>query len=307
MDLSDSVAGIILLITSLVILCCCLVGMVKVLNSMMKGPIAKTLKRMVNADFPGCFRFLTGYVAILIGAILTVLVQSSSVFTSTLTPLVGLGLIKVERMYPLTLGSNIGTTMTSVLAAFAASGDKLHVALQIALCHFFFNITGILMFYPIPAMRKLPIKASKFLGLVTCEYRWFAGVYIAMLFLVLPGLVFGLSSAGKIPFITVGSIVLSVATFVVIVKILQRKRPNWLPEILRTWDFLPEFMRSLKPYDRIFMACSPLCFCKKCQNKDSIYSSLPLTSSAGNSPNSSVNSSIAPSTANSTIDLINRV
>jgi sodium-dependent phosphate cotransporter len=53
---------------------------------MMKGPMAKAIRKMVNADFPGCFKFLTGYVAILIGAILTVLVQSSSVFTSTLTP-----------------------------------------------------------------------------------------------------------------------------------------------------------------------------------------------------------------------------
>ena len=39
---------------------------------------------------------------------MTILVQSSSVFTSALTPLVGLGVISIDRMYPLTLGSNIG-------------------------------------------------------------------------------------------------------------------------------------------------------------------------------------------------------
>ena len=46
---------------------------------------------------------------------MTFLVQSSSVFTSALTPLVGLGVISVERVYPLTLGSNIGTTTTALL------------------------------------------------------------------------------------------------------------------------------------------------------------------------------------------------
>ena len=43
-----------------------------------------------------------------VGAGLTVLVQSSSVFTSTLTPLAGTGLVTLDRVYPLTLGSNIG-------------------------------------------------------------------------------------------------------------------------------------------------------------------------------------------------------
>ena len=45
-----------------------------------------------------------------VGAILTVLVQSSSVFTSTLTPLAGAGLVSLQRAYPLTLGSNIGAS-----------------------------------------------------------------------------------------------------------------------------------------------------------------------------------------------------
>ena len=45
---------------------------------------------------------------ILIGAIVTFLVQSSSVFTATITPLVGSGVLTLERAYPLTLGSNIG-------------------------------------------------------------------------------------------------------------------------------------------------------------------------------------------------------
>ena len=45
---------------------------------------------------------------ICLGALVTFLVQSSSVFTATITPLVGAGVLTLERAYPLTLGSNIG-------------------------------------------------------------------------------------------------------------------------------------------------------------------------------------------------------
>ena len=59
------------------------------------GTLANLLKKFINADIP-YVPWLTGYVAILLGAIMTFLVQSSSVFTSTLTPLVGVGLISVS-------------------------------------------------------------------------------------------------------------------------------------------------------------------------------------------------------------------
>ena len=88
---------------------------------------------------------------------MTILVQSSSVFTSTLTPLVGLDVIKVERVFPLTLGSNIGTTVTGLLAAMAADAETRDVALQIAFCHLLFNVTGILIWYPVPILRRVRI------------------------------------------------------------------------------------------------------------------------------------------------------
>ncbi|KGL80157.1 Sodium-dependent phosphate transport protein 2A, partial [Tinamus guttatus] len=59
-------------------------------------------------------------------------------------PSAGLGVISIERAYPLTLGSNIGTTTTAILAALASPKEKLASSFQIALCHFFFNISGIL-------------------------------------------------------------------------------------------------------------------------------------------------------------------
>jgi sodium-dependent phosphate cotransporter len=54
-----------------------------------------------------------------------------------------------------------------------------------------------------------------------------------MSFLILPAVVFGLSMAGRIPFIVVGSIFVVTVAFIVVLNILQRKKPNWLPEMLR--------------------------------------------------------------------------
>ena len=132
MNLSDAAVGTILLCLSLVLLCSCLIGMVKLLNSMLQGPALKIVRSVINSDLAFgdmlniksermrnvlnvVGREVAGYVSILIGCVLTILVQSSSVFTSALTPLVGMGLITVERMYPLTLGANLGTTITANL------------------------------------------------------------------------------------------------------------------------------------------------------------------------------------------------
>ncbi|KAL4229342.1 hypothetical protein ACF0H5_012381 [Mactra antiquata] len=250
LEINETLAGVLLLLFSLIILCTCLVLMVKLLHSILKGSIAKVIRKTLNSDFPGCFSWLTGYVAMLVGAVMTVLVQSSSVFTSALTPLVGVGMLKLERMYPLTLGSNIGTTGTGLLAAMAASGDKLPIALQIAFCHLFFNISGILLFYPFPPLRSLPIKAAKCLGTVTSKYRWFAVFYLFFMFMALPGCVFALSMAGFIPSICVASIIIPILLFVIVLNVLQSKCKDKLPKKLQTWEFLPLYLRSLEPLDR---------------------------------------------------------
>ncbi|RXM92149.1 Sodium-dependent phosphate transport protein 2A [Acipenser ruthenus] len=126
----DLVVGLILLAASLVVLCTCLLLLVKLLNSVLKGQVAKVIQKVINTDFPYPFGWLTGYLAMVVGAGMTFIVQSSSVFTSAITPLIGIGVISIERAYPLTLGSNIGTTTTAILAALASPGDKLAAAFQ---------------------------------------------------------------------------------------------------------------------------------------------------------------------------------
>ena len=54
------------------------------------GQIVHVIRRVINANIP-YVPWITDYLALLIGAIMTFLMQSSSVFTSTLTPLVGVG------------------------------------------------------------------------------------------------------------------------------------------------------------------------------------------------------------------------
>ncbi|XP_037530903.1 solute carrier family 34 member 2a [Nematolebias whitei] len=265
-NLSDLAVGLILLALSLLVLCSCLILIVKLLNSMLKGQVAAVIKKILNTDFPFPFGWVTGYIAILVGAGMTFIVQSSSVFTSAITPLVGIGVISIERAYPLSLGSNIGTTTTAILAAMASPGDTLADALQIALVHFLFNISGIILWYPIPFTR-LPIRLAKSLGNITASYRWFAAVYIISCFFFLPLLVFSLSLAGWQVLVGVGVPLLVVLIVIIVINVLQKRKPGCLPAALRTWDFLPLWAHSLAPWDKVVdvIATKCCCCCKCCQ------------------------------------------
>ncbi|KAI1898451.1 hypothetical protein AGOR_G00072490 [Albula goreensis] len=277
--MTDLAVGLILLTASLVVLCTCLVLLVKLLNSILKGQVAKAIQKVINTDFPYPFSWLTGYLAMLVGAGMTFVVQSSSVFTSAITPLIGLGMISIERAYPLTLGSNIGTTTTAILAALASPGDKLAAAFQIALCHLFFNIFGIMLWYPLPIMR-LPIHMAKTLGERTAKYRWFAVLYLIICFLLLPSLVFGLSIAGWQVMVGVGAPFVGIMLFIFLVNALQAYSPRHLPRLLQTWDFLPAWMHSLKPVDRLIAKATLCCTPARVEDTSSPPSSAPFTPSS---------------------------
>ncbi|XP_075901508.1 sodium-dependent phosphate transport protein 2B-like [Nelusetta ayraudi] len=269
-DLPDLAIGLILLACSLLILCTCLILIVKLLNSMLKGQVAVVIKKVLNTDFPFPFGWVTGYIAIMVGAGMTFIVQSSSVFTSAITPLVGIGVISLERAYPLTLGSNIGTTTTSILAAMASTGDRLANSLQIALCHFFFNIFGIAIWYPIPFMR-LPIRLARGLGNRTAKYRWFAILYLILCFLVFPLTVFGLSMAGWQVLVGVAVPLVVLLIVVIIINVMQSRWPDRLPKVLRSWDFLPRPLHSMAPWDAVVTSCltgcsKHCCCCCKCKS-----------------------------------------
>lgn len=177
----DEVAGGVCLFLSLVLLIVCLIGLVSLLQKMLLGTSTRIIYKATN---------INGYLAIVIGMGITILVQSSSITTSTLTPLVGMGVLQLEQMYPLTLGANIGTTFTSLLAALVS--DSVN-SLQVALCHLFFNLSGIVVWYPFPPLRNVPLNAARKLGKATRIWRGFPLLYIGVMFFLVPLLLLGLS------------------------------------------------------------------------------------------------------------------
>jgi len=133
------------------------------------------------------YLFRNAAVAFLFGAALTSVVQSSSVTTSAVVPLVGAGLLTIRQIYPYTLGANIGTTVTAMLAALveagkgAASGGPAGVT--VALCHLFFNIAGTAIFYP---LRIIPISVAERLAEIAAGKKIFGFLYVLVIFFIIP-------------------------------------------------------------------------------------------------------------------------
>mmetsp|Transcript_53971 Transcript_53971/g.87958 ORF Transcript_53971/g.87958 Transcript_53971/m.87958 type:complete len:547 (+) Transcript_53971:74-1714(+) len=175
-DAGDVAGGIIGLILSLLVLCGALICMVKLLHSLVMGQAKKWIMKGTQ---------MNDYLAILVGLGITIIVQSSSVTTSALTPLVGIGVLPVHKMLPMTLGANIGTTFTSMFAALAVMKAG---SLQIAFCHLLFNLTGILIWFPVPVMRRVVLSAACTLGFYASYWRLVPLIYILVMFVAVPGI-----------------------------------------------------------------------------------------------------------------------
>ena len=129
---------------------------------------------------------------------------------------------------------------------------------------------GIVLWYPIPFTR-IPIRLARALGNHTAKYRWFAALYLFLCFLVFPLSVFGLSLAGWQVLAGVGVPFVVLVLFIIIVNLMQSRCPRFLPGFLRTWDFLPRPLHSMKPWDRMvtsafgFCRRRCCCCCKRCK------------------------------------------
>ena len=119
----------------------------------------------------------------LFGVAMTVMVQSSSITTSMIVPLIGAGIITLEQVFPFTLGANVGTTVTAMLAALATGNIA---AVTVAFAHLFFNLTGIALVYPLPPIRKIPLKMARALAEMTSKSRFYAIAYVILVFYVFP-------------------------------------------------------------------------------------------------------------------------
>ncbi len=145
--------------------------------------IVDSTKKLVSARFEVMLdRYLFGnpLKALLLGVIFTSIIQSSSVTTSLAVPLAAAGLLSVEKIYPYTLGANIGTTVTAILASLVTQNPH---AVQAAFSHLMFNIFGIVIWYP---GRRFPIFLAKVIGRTMSKKRYVAILYPLLIFIILP-------------------------------------------------------------------------------------------------------------------------
>lgn len=125
----------------------------------------------------------SGMVAILLGAIITISVQSSSITTSVLVPLAASGVLTLQNIYPVTLGANVGTTVTALLASLATGSPA---AVTVAIVHTLFNISGIIVFYPFQKLRQIPINLANRISDIAAERRSLALAYTLIAFVIVP-------------------------------------------------------------------------------------------------------------------------
>ncbi|OEK03138.1 hypothetical protein BFP97_17135 [Roseivirga sp. 4D4] len=116
------------------------------------------------------------------GTLITAGVQSSSITTSLIVPLVASGRVKLSNAFPFIMGANIGTTITAILAAYSRSD----AAISLAFVHLLFNLIGVLIFLPFPSIRKIPVAIAFKFGKLTLDSRAFGFSYIILSFFLLP-------------------------------------------------------------------------------------------------------------------------
>jgi solute carrier family 34 (sodium-dependent phosphate cotransporter) len=159
----------------------------KLLVDLLRVLASSRAERVLNRTL-----FRSALSAIGAGALITVMVQSSSISTSVIVPLVGAGVVTLEQLFPFTIGANLGTTVTALLAALATGHPA---AVSVAIAHLLFNLMGSLLIYPLPPIRAIPLALARGLGDLAARNRPAAVVYVIAVFYGLPVLLLFLSGA----------------------------------------------------------------------------------------------------------------
>jgi sodium-dependent phosphate cotransporter len=171
--INEKAAGIILLALSFLLIFVTLVLFVKIMRLVMMSKIEQILNNFLNKS---------PFVGLAIGMIITAMVQSSSITTSLLIPLFGTGILSLEAAFPITLGANVGTTVTALLAALAGN----MAGLIIAFVHLLFNMFGILIIYPVRKIRRIPLLAATLMARSAVKNKKILVLYILGFFFFLP-------------------------------------------------------------------------------------------------------------------------
>jgi sodium-dependent phosphate cotransporter len=170
-----SAEGPILLVTGVTLIFVSLWMITRQMKAVMSGRIENAINGLLGKG--------AGAAAMLVGLVMTVAVQSSSITTSLLVPLVAAGVLTLQNAFPVTLGANVGTTVTALLASVAADSSD---ALVIALAHVSFNVIGILIIYPWPRIRQIPLDLARRTAQAAVQRKSVVAAYVIGLFIVVP-------------------------------------------------------------------------------------------------------------------------
>jgi len=170
---SETTTGIASILLALLFIFVALTFMVK----FMRQAAATRLEHWVHRIFSA-----NSYLILAIGIVVTAIIQSSSITTSMLVPMLGAGLVSLEQVFPMTVGANIGTTVTALLATLAGN----QAGLTIAFVHLVFNCCGTLILFVPPFMRRIPIRIARTLAQVFVNRKKLVPVFIISIFFVIP-------------------------------------------------------------------------------------------------------------------------
>ena len=164
---------IVYLILSVFITFAMLYALVKILRSLVLNKVEVFFDEYI---------FKTAVRAIGFGIALTIMVQSSSITTSLVVPLAGAGVLTLRQIFPFTLGANIGTTVTALLAAITGTV----AALIAAISHLLFNIFGIAIIYGLPFLRIIPLGCADWIATRAVKNKLIPVLYLLLIFVGVP-------------------------------------------------------------------------------------------------------------------------
>lgn len=164
------------LVVSVLITFLMLYALVKLLRSLVLEKIEAFFDQYI---------FKTILRAVGFGVLITIMVQSSSITTSLVVPLAGAGVLTLRQIFPFTLGANIGTTITALMASLTGTVSALIAAIS----HLLFNIVGILIIYGLPFLREIPIYCAENIAEKAVENKLIPVLYLVSIFVIVPLLV----------------------------------------------------------------------------------------------------------------------
>lgn len=171
--------GTVIIVASALLIFGALTLIVRVLQSALQARMEHFVQRALGKS---------AVAAMLVGCLATAMVQSSSITTSLLVPLAGVGVITLRQAFPVTIGANVGTTITALLASLAVSGPNSQAGIEIALTHLAFNLSATLLIYPWPRVRNALLAAVERFAEIATESKSLAIAYLLVLFYGLPAL-----------------------------------------------------------------------------------------------------------------------